>query len=211
MQELRATLATLPSGPGMKEDAPKNVITDQDAQDAPSLKPRGRTPKKRRQTTEKENEGSQEEFPTVVQDDDEEEDDKARRVSGTARHTGMWGLGCMEKMVPPISLRHKPTKNHPQECDWEKHPASFIISEDRSRDVYLVARRGLPLTRYGIVSASDTKQARQGGKPSPLPLELLDKYESFTKRFRTDIHRHQGMLTFSPTRISSPSRATSSS
>lgn len=80
-----------------------------------------------------------------------------------------------------------------QTCDWISHPPSFIISEDSSRDMYLVAREGLPLQEYGVVTASEAKAARLDGRESVLAAELIDGFEAFRKRFLADVHRAQDM------------------
>ncbi|KDD74094.1 hypothetical protein H632_c1577p0, partial [Helicosporidium sp. ATCC 50920] len=79
-------------------------------------------------------------------------------------------------------------------CDWSAHPPSFIISENKKKGHYLVARQGLPLTQYGLVSSSAAKLQRLGATGDaacPLPLELIARYEGFVKKFRTDVHSQE--------------------
>lgn len=57
-----------------------------------------------------------------------------------------------------------------------------------------MARKGLPLTEYGIVCARTAKMQRlsMGDASCPLPLALIDEFEAFTRRFRMDVHGAQG-------------------
>ena len=75
--------------------------------------------------------------------------------------------------------------------DWEAHPALAILS--KTKTMYIVARRGLPLYEYGEVPIEAANlQLRAGqtpshdAKPCPLTLELLNEYDAFCKDFRRD-------------------------
>ncbi len=80
-----------------------------------------------------------------------------------------------------------------QNVDWEAHPAYCILS--KTKTMYIVARRGLPLHEYGEVPIEAANlQLRAGqapsnttAKPCPLTLELLNEYDAFCKDFRRDV------------------------
>lgn len=63
----------------------------------------------------------------------------------------------------------------------------------------MVARRGVDLTKYGLVPSRAAKMQRLGGSAGvdggvrcPLELHMVEEYEAFQKRFRTDVHSHEG-------------------
>ncbi|KAL6777433.1 hypothetical protein ACKKBF_B21480 [Auxenochlorella protothecoides x Auxenochlorella symbiontica] len=81
------------------------------------------------------------------------------------------------------------------ECDWTKHPAAFIISENVKKGHYLVARKGLPLTDYGVVCSRTAKLQRMAESGTntacPVSLSMVEDFEAFGKRFRMDVHGAQ--------------------
>ncbi|KAL4448032.1 hypothetical protein ABPG75_005251 [Micractinium tetrahymenae] len=76
-------------------------------------------------------------------------------------------------------------------CDWEAHPAECILSQTATGK-YVVLRRGLGLTEYGLVDAAAVKAQRLGGDesaaPCPVGLAQLDEYEAFLRAFRGEVH-----------------------
>ncbi|KAK2077019.1 hypothetical protein QBZ16_005247 [Prototheca wickerhamii] len=78
----------------------------------------------------------------------------------------------------------------PLEDEDEDEDKARMVRGDR---YYLVARKGLPLTEYGIVCARTAKMQRlsMGDASCPLPLALIDEFEAFTRRFRMDVHGAQ--------------------
>jgi hypothetical protein len=81
---------------------------------------------------------------------------------------------------------------HVQNVDWEAHPAYSILS--KTKTMYIVARRGLPLQEFGEVPVEAANlQLRAGqapsdtAKPCPLTLDLLNEYDAFCKDFRRDV------------------------
>lgn len=64
-----------------------------------------------------------------------------------------------ELKVQPIHLccacaaKLPPTPRVLQNCNWEEHPAEYILSQTKSGK-YLVMRRGLTFLDYGLVSGA---------------------------------------------------------
>lgn len=104
------------------------------------------------------------------------------------------------------------------QVDWEAHPAELILAHSLDGK-YLVKRRGLSLADYGKVDARAAKRQRlaeqveapaeaaggegEGGADDgsdasntaafPLPLALLEEYESYRRSFWASVHdRMQG-------------------
>jgi hypothetical protein len=74
-----------------------------------------------------------------------------------------------------------------QNCDWEAHPATHILSLTR-HGKYIVARKGLPFNDYGLVDAKVAKMQRLGHAEGELSLLWFTFiYQSCTLKLSIDV------------------------
>ncbi|PSC76676.1 High mobility group [Micractinium conductrix] len=73
-------------------------------------------------------------------------------------------------------------------CDWAAHPAELILSHTKNGH-FLVLRKGLGISEYGLVEAAAVKAQRLGGASDcPVPLAMLEEYEAFQRAFKREVH-----------------------
>jgi hypothetical protein len=73
---------------------------------------------------------------------------------------------------------------------WEAYPATGIISRNFADRTYLVARRGLPLHRYGEVPIAEAHMARngQGEGGCPVSDDMISEFEGARRKFDLEVH-----------------------
>ena len=117
-------------------------------------------------------EGTAFEGPEAEESDDEEERMVRWRYDGPP--APLAGAGVMEQLSANQS-QHQPM--HLQNCDWEAHPAERILSETASGK-FLVMRRGLDFTHYGLVRATATAPFLHRASRCTLPHHSLQSPDS---------------------------------
>lgn len=77
-----------------------------------------------------------------------------------------------------------------QNCDWEANGASGIVCATNGK--YVVKRKGLPFSEYGLVDVQAAKRQRVDGdgKSCPLPLAMVNDFEGLHRTFWHEVNRH---------------------
>ncbi|KAL0036922.1 hypothetical protein WJX77_005063 [Trebouxia sp. C0004] len=81
-----------------------------------------------------------------------------------------------------------------ENADWDANPAECIIGHTY-HNKYMVKRKGLDFTEYGLVDARAAKRQRLSGDFNdpkvPVSLEMVEEYDTFCKDFRRCVHENQ--------------------
>ncbi|KAK9797091.1 hypothetical protein WJX73_009134 [Symbiochloris irregularis] len=104
------------------------------------------------------------------------------------------GKPRQKRRLAPSNDAESDDEQEREECDWDKHPAQIILGQTM-HSKFIVKRSNANLQDYGLVDCKAAKRQRLeeagSGSICPVPLKLVEDYESFVKSFSVAVMQHK--------------------